>query len=165
MKEKTCVTCGETKLPEMFYTADKKCKECRKAMVRKSRQGNVEKYREYDRQRANNPERVQARKEYAQTEAGRKARRRASLAYWERHGERRAAHKAVGNAVRDGRLFKLPCEVCGAPDVEAHHEDYEKRLDVNWLCQVCHKQRHKEIRSKSRYKRPRYVRMINVHLP
>jgi hypothetical protein len=27
----------------------------------------------------------------------------------------------------------------------AHHEDYDKPLEVVWLCQPCHKQRHKEI--------------------
>jgi hypothetical protein len=27
----------------------------------------------------------------------------------------------------------------------AHHEDYDRPLDVMWLCQPCHKQRHKEL--------------------
>jgi hypothetical protein len=27
----------------------------------------------------------------------------------------------------------------------AHHESYDEPLTVMWLCQPCHKQRHKEI--------------------
>jgi hypothetical protein len=55
----------------------------------------------------------------------------------ERNPEKRAAHIAVGNAVRDGRLVKLPCEVCGAK-AQAHHDDYSKPLEVRWLCPPHH---------------------------
>lgn len=33
-----------------------------------------------------------------------------------------------------GKVEKLPCEVCGAPKVQGHHEDYTKPLEVRWLC-------------------------------
>ena len=33
-----------------------------------------------------------------------------------------------------GDLQKQPCEVCGEPKVQAHHEDYAKPLMVRWLC-------------------------------
>ena len=39
-------------------------------------------------------------------------------------------------------LERKPCEVCGAEKVEAHHEDYYKPLDVNWLCKRHHAERH-----------------------
>lgn len=56
----------------------------------------------------------------------------------------RAAHKAVSNAIRDGKLTPLPCQVCGIQEVEAHHPDYSRPLDVVWLCRHHHSQIHKE---------------------
>lgn len=48
------------------------------------------------------------------------------------------ARAMVGNAIKMGRLSKQPCEVCGTEKVEAHHKDYEKPLEVNWLCRKHH---------------------------
>jgi len=56
--------------------------------------------------------------------------------------ERYKANGAVSNAVRDGRLEKQPCEVCGSSNVQAHHDDYSKPLDVRWLCFVHHRELH-----------------------
>lgn len=42
-----------------------------------------------------------------------------------------------------GHLVKGPCEVCGDPDVEAHHDDYSKPRAVRWLCVVHHRSHHK----------------------
>ena len=52
------------------------------------------------------------------------------------------ARIAVGNAIRDGRLFKQPCEVCNNPKVEAHHDDYTKPLAVRGLCKQHHEDLH-----------------------
>lgn len=53
------------------------------------------------------------------------------------------AHTAVGNALRDGKLERMPCEVCGTGDkVHAHHKDYAKPLEVVWLCARCHHRLH-----------------------
>lgn len=41
------------------------------------------------------------------------------------------------HAVRDGKLVKLPCK-CGETKVQAHHEDYDEPLNVEWMCQKCH---------------------------
>lgn len=57
--------------------------------------------------------------------------------------EQTRAHKVVGNAVKDGRLVKKPCECCGNEKAEAHHDDYSKPLDVRWLCRTCHKKHHR----------------------
>lgn len=56
------------------------------------------------------------------------------------------ARLAVGNAVRDGTLKRMPCVVCGSADSEAHHEDYSNPLDVVWLCPKHHAARHVELR-------------------
>jgi hypothetical protein len=69
----------------------------------------------------------------------------------ERRGPGRPKHLArlkVRSALKFGRLVKRPCERCGAADlVHAHHDDYEKPLDVMWLCPLHHRQRHKELGS------------------
>jgi hypothetical protein len=36
--------------------------------------------------------------------------------------------------------------VCGSKKVHGHHEDYNKPLEVHWLCPKHHKARHKEMR-------------------
>lgn len=43
---------------------------------------------------------------------------------------------------RRGQLVPTPCEKCGSPDVEMHHEDYTKPLEVRWLCRMCHLTEH-----------------------
>ena len=52
------------------------------------------------------------------------------------------AQTAVSNAVRDRRLFKEPCALCGDENVHAHHKDYSKPLEVIWLCPKCHHRLH-----------------------
>jgi len=59
------------------------------------------------------------------------------------------ANWEVYRAVEDGRLVKPRyCERCRRPtdNPQAHHEDYDKPLDVEWLCEPCHKTHHKEER-------------------
>lgn len=60
----------------------------------------------------------------------------------ERHPEKWAARRQVRDAVRAGRLVKLPCSHCGDARSNGHHEDYAKPLDVVWLCRKCHDAEH-----------------------
>lgn len=65
----------------------------------------------------------------------------------ERHPEKVAAHKAVYDAVKRGRL-KRPetCSICNSEcKPEAHHEDYARPLDVIWLCGDCHRGTHETV--------------------
>jgi hypothetical protein len=39
---------------------------------------------------------------------------------------------------RRGKLVPLPCEVCGSTEVEMHHPNYARPLDVVWLCKKHH---------------------------
>lgn len=39
---------------------------------------------------------------------------------------------------RRGKLIPKPCEHCEAPEVEKHIADYDKPLEVTWLCRRCH---------------------------
>jgi len=36
-----------------------------------------------------------------------------------------------------------PCEVCGSTqDINRHHDDYTKPLEIRWLCSPCHWETH-----------------------
>lgn len=52
------------------------------------------------------------------------------------------ARSYVGVYVRRGKITKEPCVKCGNEDSQAHHEDYNKPLDVIWLCRECHMELH-----------------------
>lgn len=64
-------------------------------------------------------------------------------AFWALQAE---AKRLFGRAVREGTIVRQSCEVCGKPNAHGHHEDYNKPLDVVWLCTVHHHARHREIR-------------------
>ncbi|WP_291409970.1 hypothetical protein [Devosia sp.] len=60
-----------------------------------------------------------------------------------RHPGKYAAHLAVQKALKSGALIKTPCEVCGEPKVDAHHDDYRFPLAVRFLCRRHHVRLHK----------------------
>lgn len=152
MDEKRCKQCSKTKPLTEYYKYGKyyggKCKVCTKAYVKKNRLDNIEYYRKYDRNRPNKDERAEkfkeAEKERLQDPEIRKQRNAYKKKWQENNTVKRAAHIIVGNAIRDGRLIKQPCEICGEAKVEAHHPDYSKPLEVNWLCRKCHAEHHKK---------------------
>lgn len=133
---KTCFKCGVTKRLSEFYRHPmmwdgrlNKCKECAKLDVRSNRLAKVSYYRAYDKIRFQRPERKAA---FARQHNK-----------WKRaNPEKRAAHILVGNAIRAGRLVKMPCEVCGGA-AHAHHDDYAKPLEVRWLCPIHHSEHHR----------------------
>jgi hypothetical protein len=137
---KTCFKCQKNKPVSEFYRHPKmgdgrlgKCKACTKADVTKHRNENIKKIRAYDNRRAKLPHRKELRN-------------RVNEKYFKNNPRRRRAMHAVNNAVRAGRLVRQPCQVCGSEKwIHAHHENYDKPLDVMWLCPAHHKERHKEI--------------------
>jgi hypothetical protein len=54
------------------------------------------------------------------------------------------ARNAAQARVRRGKVQRQPCEVCGAVEVEMHHEDYDKPLEVRWLCRKHHRELHRK---------------------
>jgi ribosomal protein S27AE len=148
--QKTCFKCRQIKPLTEFYKHSamgdghlNKCKSCTRADVRNNRQAKADQYREFDRQRAQLPHRVEARKAYAQTEAGKQSKLRYLRSFRERQPEKDDARHQVAYALRTGRLTKRPCEVCGAGQAQAHHDDYSKPLDVRWLCVPHHNEHHR----------------------
>jgi len=133
MESKTCNKCDLIKPITDYYVCKtmtsgrlNSCKLCISSNVRKNRGKNIEYYREYDRARGN----------------------RQSSGYLKEHRNKNPnqykAHKMVGYAIRSGKLFKEPCEVCKVGETHAHHDDYLKPLNVRWLCAVHHKLWHTE---------------------
>lgn len=135
---RACTKCGETKPLTSFYKhpfasqgRDTTCAECRKAFIRANRAARIEYYRAYDRSRAKDPKRVQARVEYAK--ANPKPRP-------EPDPVKRKARQTLSNALRDGKIERpSQCDVCATPcKPHGHHDDYTKSLDVIWCCTACH---------------------------
>ena len=62
--------------------------------------------------------------------------------YRKKFPKKYAAHLLVNNRLRDGKLEKKCCEICGSEKSVAHHDDYDKPLEVRWLCPIHHKQWH-----------------------
>ena len=148
---KVCNSCSTEKSIDFFgvRSASKdglaaKCKQCQK---------------DYDKKRANDPHRVSAREKYQSTPDGAESVRKAKInwanrnrgkikentkEYRKRNPKKYKAHGKVAYEVRIGNLTRKPCEVCGEQKAVAHHDDYDKALDVRWLCQSHHKQWHAE---------------------
>lgn len=56
------------------------------------------------------------------------------------------ARRQVAQAIEDGTLIRHPCEVCGDPRTDGHHDDYSRPLAVRWLCRQHHGEQHRVIR-------------------
>lgn len=135
---KKCFRCKKTKNIDQFYThkgmADGhlgKCKNCTKndAEKRYSDPKNKVKITEYERVRFQNPER---KKKVLDYQRERRARNK---------GKNRAKQD-ISNGIRNGKIKRLPCEVCGDTKSQAHHADYRKHYDVKWLCFKHHRELH-----------------------
>lgn len=58
------------------------------------------------------------------------------------------AYSLVRVAIRNGRLIRpSECEQCHIScNPDAHHDDYDRPLDVRWLCAECHMRLHSDQR-------------------
>lgn len=130
---KSCSNCGAVKPYSHFQIRrasrdgmTSSCKSCLK---------------ERDRIRDQDPERIKKKSIYVKG-IGKDKADAAKKRYIERNPKKRKVHVIVGNALRDGILVKKPCEVCGDEYVEAHHCDYDKPLEVVFLCPKHHQAWH-----------------------
>ena len=71
---------------------------------------------------------------------------RVAIAKWRANnpGHHEAA-LAVNSALKRGILKKPDnCTCCGKQaSLDGHHNSYDKPLEVEWLCRVCHKTAHR----------------------
>jgi len=59
-------------------------------------------------------------------------------------------------ALKEGRVFKPDsCDVCGRLTprnlITGHHWNYDRPLDVVWMCRACHYNHHNFVRSTDEY--------------
>lgn len=133
----TCKKCNAENA-EFYKSNPNKCKPCVRASSRAYRAANIDRVRTYDR--------VRHVEGGSRGEASVEARLRARTRWLANNKQKRAAHVAVSNAVRDGKLVNPGvCSACKSShrDVEAHHDDYSLKLDVRWLCVPCHSAHHR----------------------
>jgi ribosomal protein S27AE len=129
---KRCPRCEETKPETEFHKAVKRadglyayCKPCSRERVHEWESSHSEARRAACRRRE-------------QRHPGRK--RRGTP-------EQESARRAVKIELKHGRLARpTECPSCGRSDskVHAHHDDYAKPLDIEWLCARCHGRLHKQ---------------------
>lgn len=145
---KVCKGCSIEKALSEFYSHIgmkdghlNKCKTCVKNRVKDHREKNNEKIKAYDRLRGRTEKRKEVYKAYAKKH--RQKITAHALAWRKRNKNKANAHSRVRRAILRGDLQKLPCEICGHDQVQAHHDDYSKPLNVRWLCTKHHGEHHR----------------------
>ena len=139
---KKCSKCKQLKGEAEFYK-DKRtpdglkyqCKECHMESSIRTRDENLKrKYnKEYmRRERKRNPEKYRKRERIF-------SRKRPK-------NKKYLARKKLNNALKREDINKPnKCSDCGKKaKVTAHHKNYEKPLDIEWLCYECHGKRHRK---------------------
>ncbi len=99
--------------------------------------------------------RREAQARYKRTEKGRATERRYrqtesykkyGMKWRKSYRDRVLAYKIVDKAKKAGKLIEETCEVCGInKNIKAHHVDYLKPLEVQWLCGKHHTAVHSEV--------------------
>ena len=145
MPTKSCFKCGQSKPLSEYYTHKRmadghlnKCIQCTKrdsqaTTARKSSDPTwiiAERKRKRELQRriveAKGPPQFQGKKTYCK--------------------KQKQAVGIANKAYRKGIILKEPCIICGNPKAQGHHENYDKPLDVIWLCTRHHNDRHIHLR-------------------
>jgi len=132
-ESKVCRKCGARQKLSNFTCAksnrdgfDNRCKDCRRALAINYYRANSEYFADArQRQRA-----TSGWKQYMV-----RAKRKDRLSHPSHH----KARQAVSKALATGILIRQPCQFCGASKVEAHHQSYDKPLEVIWVCPPCHR--------------------------
>ena len=152
METQKCFKCHVVKPMSEFYAHPRmanghlgKCKECTKQDVLENRIAHLSAVREYDRERGKLPHRKAANALRQRMPHVKEQHQKALKEYAARFPERKRATTMIHNALRDKKLSRpTRCELCGSRcKPVAHHFDYDRPLDVVWLCISCHNQLHR----------------------
>jgi hypothetical protein len=132
--KKLCKWCDTKRAVEDFYKHPmmasgrlNKCRFCCTTSQRKNYRDKWGEKQEYEKIRGQTPHRKRKVLEYQRTRRS-------------KYPEKDKARRTVAYYVRTGKLIKAPCRICGDRKSEAHHADYSKPLEVDWLCHFHHRQ-------------------------
>ena len=138
---KTCFKCNNEKPLNEFYKHPKmgdghlnKCKECTKSDSKKT----------YSKIQSTPELAIKERKRQRLKEQ--KRRLDGKTKQYPKKNTHIKANDLLSYAIRHKKITKKPCEICGKHNVQGHHEDYSKPLDVTWLCVRHHNDRHIHLR-------------------
>lgn len=130
---KLCPKCGMLKAIDEF-AVNKSRKGGRQVYCRKCQNKMTQAWADYHRSiRCQHQRSYCKRNRDARAETMRRAKERCAKAH--------AAKQAVREAIKAGILIPEPCGYngCGRTDVQGHHHDYDKPLDVWWRCPEHHR--------------------------
>ena len=154
---KRCPKCGEIKCRSKFHRRQRAkdglqsyCKDCDKITTLAQRA--TPEGLEYVRQWRQTESGKKSTRAYLESDAGRKTHCINAAKHRAEHSDKAKARSILSNAVIAGSVIRpLNCSVCGIEPLpmrdgrsalQAHHHDYTKPLDVQWLCSPCHKDLH-----------------------
>lgn len=147
---KYCIGCEKNKELSEFYK-DKRAKDglytsCKNCHF-KAQKKFFKKYRKTERYKKN---KKKDNKKYHKTDKYKKYQNKYQKEYQREYHKRTdkderkkyLCRQKTNWLIREGVLIKQPCEVCEEIKTQAHHEDYDKPLEVNWLCKKHHVELH-----------------------
>ncbi len=203
---KQCNICKKSKPITEYYTGAAKCKPCNIEYVKQYRKDNIDKIREYDRNRPNYKERIKnntdknrlkrendvkwvekqknkktpedireykakyyienktrlalANKKWVEqnidkrrevsrewNKKNRETCNKNNKTWKEKNRYKTRTHDKIKHAIIKNKIVRPQnCEHCNASTkLHGHHHDYNKPLDVIWLCPSCHSAEHRHI--------------------
>jgi len=129
METKVCSKCKQEKPLTAFFKSKRdgyrsRCKECHKAdCAEYAKTGYYNRYNKTQK----NLDKVKERRDRPEA-------RIKNLARW-----------YAKRMVAKGVIEKQACALCGAPEAQKHHPDYDKPLLIVWLCRDCHRELHNKL--------------------
>lgn len=141
---KTCNKCNIPKELSEYHKNKKakdglqaKCKLCIKVYTDKYVKENIERIKEY----RSRPEVIEAKKIKRSTAHGKISTNRANRNSRNRYKNAAKAQNKFNHAINSGKILRpIFCDNCpSSVNVQGHHDDYNKPLEVRWLCGKCHR--------------------------
>lgn len=137
---KTCIRCKNTKDITLFHNSKRQkdgkayyCIDCTKILKHQEYEKNKDRYISYL-------------KDYRATPHGKKIIRSIYVRMRDKYPDKYRARVLLNAAVGRKEIVKPDqCEIClCVKRLCGHHDDYNKPLEVRWLCYSCHTKWHKE---------------------